>query len=64
MRKPNRNAPDRNRIEAVQYARATCALEGVRQSRLGSTLAQKFIDGDISIDDAIKEARSFYGLAR
>ncbi len=64
MRKPAIVAAERQRAEAARYARATCALEGMNQTPIGATLCKKFVEGSISIDDAISEARSHYGLNR
>jgi hypothetical protein len=64
MRKPVQATPDSSRAAAAQYARATCALEGMRQTSLGGRLSKQFVDGDITIDQAIAQARDFYGLSR
>lgn len=64
MRKPAIVAAERRRAEAARYARATCALEGMQQTPLGAALCKKFVEGSMSIDEAISEARSHYGLSR
>ncbi len=50
------------RQEAASYARATTALEGRRQTALGAELSKKVVDGEITTDQAIEQARAFYGL--
>lgn len=51
------------RIEAVRYARGTmCLVEGYKPSALAGELQARWIDGEISIDQAINEARRSYGL--
>ena len=51
------------RIEAVRYARGTMGLvEGYRHSPLTRELQARWIDGEITIDQAINEVRRSYGL--
>lgn len=50
------------RVEAAQYARATSALEGSRQSPADKVLIERFVEGELSIEDAIDLARERYGL--
>ena len=52
------------RLEAVRYARATSALEGARPSPLVQDLQAKWINGEITIDEAIAEALRHYGLPK
>ena len=51
------------RIKAVRYARATCALEGMKQSATTKELTKRIVSGEITIDDAISQARAVYGMA-
>ena len=51
------------RIEAVRYARGTMGLvEGYRHSPLTRELQARWIDGEITIDQAINEALRHFGL--
>lgn len=50
------------RQKAASYARATTALENRQQTALGAELSQRVVDGEITTDEAIKQARAFYGL--
>ena len=50
------------RLAAVRYARATNALEGARPSPLVQDLQAKWINGEITIDEAIEEARQRHEL--
>ncbi|MBX9714888.1 MAG: antitoxin VbhA family protein [Pseudomonadaceae bacterium] len=52
------------RLEAVQYARATNALEGARPSPLVQDLQVKWINGEITIEESIAEALRHYGLPK
>jgi len=52
------------RLAAVRYARATNALEGARPSPLVQDLQAKWINGEITIDEAIAEALRHYGLPK
>lgn len=62
MRKPAIVAAESQRAEAARYARATCALEGKTQSPRSAALMKKFVEGSISIDEAINETLSHYGF--
>ena len=51
------------RLEAVRYARGTMGLvEGYRPSPLTRELQARWIDGEITIDQAINEALRHFGL--
>jgi hypothetical protein len=51
------------RLEAVRYARGTMGLvNGCRPSPLTRELQARWIDGEITIDQAIDEARRRFGL--
>lgn len=51
------------RAEAARYARGTMGLvEGYRPSPLTRELQARWIDGQITIDEAIAEARRRHGL--
>ena len=51
------------RLEAVRSARGTMGLvEGYRPSPLTRELQARWIDGEITIDQAINEVRRSYGL--
>ena len=52
-----------SRSEAVRYARGTMGLvEGYRPSPLTRELQARWIDGEITIDQAINEVRLSHGL--
>lgn len=40
----------RARQQAVEYAQSSVALEGLEQSEASKALAQRFIDGEIDLD--------------
>jgi hypothetical protein len=48
------------RIEAVSYARASTALEGARQKPRDARLSEQIVDGEITIEQAIKEVKVRY----
>ncbi len=51
------------RVEAVRYARGTMGLvEGYKPSSFSRELQARWIDGEITIDEAISEARRHFGL--
>lgn len=51
------------RLEAVRYARGTMGLvEGYKPSPLTRELQARWIDGEITINQAINEARRRHGL--
>lgn len=51
------------RLETVRYARGTMGLfEGAKPSRFLAELQARWIDGEITIDEAINEARRRHGL--
>ena len=51
------------RAEAVRYARGTMGLvEGYRPSTLTRELQARWIDGEITIDQAINKVRRSHGL--
>lgn len=51
------------RVEAARYARGTMGLvEGYRPSPLTRELQARWIDGEITIDQAINEALRHFGL--
>ena len=51
------------RVEAARYARGTMGLvEGYRPTPLTRELQVRWIDGEITIDQAINEALRHFGL--
>lgn len=52
------------RKAAVRYARATTALEGSRQQSIAAEHLARFVDGEISIEQAIELVRQSYGLPK
>lgn len=51
------------RVQAARYARGTMGLvEGYRPSPLTRELQARWIDGEITIDQAINDARRHFGL--
>ena len=51
------------RVDAARYARGTMGLvEGYRPSQLIQELQARWIDGEITIDEAIAAARRRHGL--
>ena len=50
------------RLEAVRYARATAALEGIRPSEHGLDQERRFLAGEITASEAVEETRRHYGL--
>lgn len=48
------------REEAVKYARATSALEGIRQSPEGAEQGRRYIAGEITVEQAIEETKARY----
>lgn len=50
------------RLAAACYARATMALEGARQTPISMEQIERFVAGEISIEQAIENARKDYGL--
>lgn len=46
------------RIDAVRYARATSALENIRQSPETAEQSRRYIAGEITIDQAIEETKA------
>ncbi len=51
------------RVEAARYARGTMGLvEGYKPSPFARELQARWIDGEITIDQAIDEARRRHGL--
>lgn len=50
------------RVEAAQYARATSAMEGTKQSPEDRELIERFVEGELSIEDAITQVRDRYEL--
>lgn len=46
------------RIEAVRYARATSALENIRQSPENAEQSRRYIAGEITTDQAIEETKA------
>ncbi|EPC5687386.1 TPA: chromosome segregation protein ParM [Pseudomonas aeruginosa] len=56
------NAERERRLAAARYARATMALEGARQTPISMEQIGRFMAGEISIEQAIENARKDYGL--
>ena len=52
------------RKAAAQYARATIALEGGQQTSIAAEQLARFVEGDISIEQAIELTRQSYGLPK
>lgn len=52
------------RLEAVRYARATTALAGQQSSQSARELQARWINGEITIDEAITAALRHYGLPK
>ncbi|MDH0144698.1 antitoxin VbhA family protein [Aquipseudomonas alcaligenes] len=48
------------RVEVVRYARAANALEGLKSSPFARELQVRWIDGEITIDEAIEAAVARY----
>lgn len=48
------------RLEAVRYARATNALEGTKPSQLVQDLQARWVEGEITIEEAIEAAVRHY----
>ncbi|SDU13769.1 hypothetical protein SAMN05216296_1988 [Pseudomonas pohangensis] len=49
------------REEAVKYARATNALEGLRQSAESADQARRYIAGEITLEQALEETKARWG---
>jgi len=57
--------PERQqRAYDVAEARASNELEGYTQSEYGKELSQRYIDGEITIDDQIRLLDEHYGIKR
>lgn len=56
------SAERERRLAAARYARATMALEGVRQSPIVIAQMERFAAGELSIEQAIENVRKSYGL--
>lgn len=52
----------KRRLAAARYARATMALEGVRQSPIVMEQMERFVAGELSIEQVIENVRKSYGL--
>lgn len=52
------------RMAAARYARATTALEGGRQTSIAAEQLARFVEGEISIEQAIELVRQSYGLPK
>lgn len=48
------------RQAAMDSARASCALEGLEVSPEGKEIQQKWVRGEVSIDECIAEIKSLY----
>jgi hypothetical protein len=44
----------RRRQKAVDFGRASVGLEGFKPTKLGEEVSQRFVNGEITIDEAIK----------
>ncbi|EIK54698.1 hypothetical protein YO5_18072 [Stutzerimonas stutzeri TS44] len=51
-----------DRANAAAYARATCAVEGTQQTQLAADFVHRFVEGELTIEEAIAQARKEYGL--
>lgn len=52
----------KRRLAAAHYARATMALEGAPQSPSVIEQMERFVAGELSIEQAIESVRKNYGL--
>lgn len=53
---------ENSRQKAVDYARATSALSGVKFSPETEALMKRFVDGEVTIEEAIALTRARWGL--
>lgn len=58
------SSSERERRLATRYARATVALEGGQQTPIAAEQLARFVEGDISIEQAIELVRQSYGLPK
>lgn len=58
------SAEQKRREAAARYARATVALEGSQQTPIAAEQLARFVEGEISIEQAIELARQSYGLPK
>lgn len=58
------SAEQKRREAAARYARATTALEGGRQTSIAAEQLARFVEGEISIEQAIELVRQSYGLPK
>ncbi len=57
------SAERERRLAAARYARATMALEVVRQSPIVMVQMERFVAGELSIEQVIENVRKSYGLS-
>lgn len=55
------NSERERRLTATRYARATTALEGGRQNPIVMAQMERFVAGEISVEQAIESVRKSYG---
>lgn len=58
------SSAEQKRREAARYARATIALEGGQQTPIAAEQLARFVEGSISIEQAIELVRQSYGLPK
>lgn len=58
------SSEQKRREAAAQYARATTALEGGQQTPIAAEQLARFVEGSISIEQAIELVRQNYGLPK
>ncbi|WP_371132345.1 hypothetical protein [Pseudomonas sp.] len=58
------SAEQKRREAAARYARATIALEGGQQTPIAAEQLARFVEGSISIEQAIELVRQSYGLPK
>lgn len=58
----DRVARFRARYQAAKYARATCALEGIRQSGLLKSVTGLYTSGQISIEQALSRVKAHHAV--
>ncbi|BCD88123.1 hypothetical protein PSm6_45300 [Pseudomonas solani] len=56
------SAERERRLAATRYARATTALEGAPQSPIVMVQMERFLAGELSIEQVIENVRKSYGL--
>lgn len=57
----HKNSVERRR-QAVNEERGSAALEGIKETPLMRSLTEKYISGEMTIQQAIKKTREYYDL--